>query len=411
MSSENQDTREYLEGEAYQEKQYEDYLRLNPVEDLDTDVILDEVVADVELEKKTRCRCDDSEPMEYITCCHCGFKECEIYSFRYKSSLYCNNCAYDVCGILIDKPKYAFNIDDKLYKFNKTNNTNFKSEVYDRFIKLQEKYQLTVDDALYYGQECHCCGNQPEDTCSEFCSDVCEKSYNDTHECFYKNDTSMCKMCVYNDRRASYEERNGGYGGNDGGYYPKEGEEGVVDYTVTCERCVSEILYNDSVKYNEQLFCEECAYDYREELLGVYSEEQRQEIYRYAEKHNLTTEEAIDYQTHCHCCGNEDTTPVFDGDNHQYCNKRCFNHCEDYWYECYRGEECKVCEISQYHKTRDSLTAYDIHLSECEPVLAAIDAFKELKVHGQFYECLGDLTEYFGDLAFYDDNVHPDLYY
>ena len=403
MTSKNQDTRVYLEGEAYQEKQFEDYLRLNPVEeDLETE----------DLEVVTRCRCDDSEPMEYITCSNCGFEECEIYSFSYNSSLYCNNCAYDVCGILIDKPKYAFNIDDKLYKFNKTNGTNFNSEEHDRIVQFQKKYQFTADDAFYYIQFCHCCGNQPEDTCSEFCSDVCEQSYNETHECFYKNDDVTCKMCVYNDRRASYEERNGGYGGNEGGYFlEQEQEEEVVDYTVTCERCVSEILYKYSVKYNEQLFCEECAYDYREELLGPYSEEQRQEIYRYAEKHNLTTEEAIDYQTHCHCCGNQVSNPVFDAENHQYCKKRCFEHCEEYRYDCSRGEECKVCEIWAYRTRCDSLTAYDIHLSECEPVLATIDAFQELKVHEQFYECLGDLTEYFGDLAFYNDDDHPDLYY
>jgi tryptophan 2,3-dioxygenase len=41
------------------------------------------------------------------------------------------------------------------------------------------------------------------------------------------------------------------------------------------------------------------------------------------------------------------------------------------------------------------LTAYDIELSDCEPVLATIDCFKELGVYGQLYECLEDLVEYF----------------
>ena len=178
---------------------------------------------------------------------------------------------------------------------------------------------------------------------------------------------------------------------------------------VTCDRCVSKILYNESIIYNQKCLCEGCVYDYIQDLLAPYSEEQRQEIYRYTEEHNLTIEEAIDYQTHCHCCGNNVENAIIDSENHQYCGKRCFDHCEDYWYKCFRGEECKVCHIAKYHQSRDSLTAYDIQLSNCEPVLATIDAFKELKVHGQIYECLGDLAEYFGDLAFYGDDA--DLYY
>ena len=145
------------------------------------------------------------------------------------------------------------------------------------------------------------------------------------------------------------------------------------------------------------------------ELLASYSEEQCQQIYMYAKEYNLTIKEAIDYQTHCHCCGNPVTNPVIDAENHQYCKKICFNHCEDYWYPCFREADCRVCGIWEYHKNRDSLTAYDVQLSNCEPILATIDAFQELKVYGQFYECLGDLTEYFGDLAFYGDDT--DLYY
>ena len=62
----------------------------------------------------TRCRCDDS-PREYITCCECGECEEEMYSFRYKSSLYCNTCAYEVCGIMIDKPRHPINDYSKSY--------------------------------------------------------------------------------------------------------------------------------------------------------------------------------------------------------------------------------------------------------------------------------------------------------
>ena len=117
----------------------------------------------------------------------------------------------------------------------------------------------------------------------------------------------------------------------------------------------------------------------------------------YAEKHNITFEEAIYYQTHCHCCGKTVDDGMFDEMNHQYCNRRCFEHCEDYWYHCNRGEECKVCDIWEYHARCDSLTAFYLNLLKLEPVLATIDCFQELNVYPQLHECLGDLTEYFGE--------------
>jgi len=152
------------------------------------------------------------------------------------------------------------------------------------------------------------------------------------------------------------------------------------------------MLDQDIIIYNSKLLCCHCAND--TELLDQYTEEQQDQLIKYAEKHNLTIEESIDYQTHCHCCG-KTVEDGFDESNHQYCKEKCFEHCEDYWYHCYRGEECKVCEIWAYHARRDSLTAYDIELSELAPVLATIDCFKELGVYGQLYECLGDLVEYF----------------
>lgn len=146
------------DSEAYQEKQFEDYLRLNQcdeyeenelpplgistaekverakkllanyidimtehnkntclsqIEDQVIEICIDKYIMNNQIQTSTkeeeseplmsRCRGDDSQ-REYITCCECGEYEEEIYSFRYKSSLYCNTCAYEVCGILIDKP-------------------------------------------------------------------------------------------------------------------------------------------------------------------------------------------------------------------------------------------------------------------------------------------------------------------
>ena len=235
-----------------------------------------------EPDKMTRCRCDDSEPDPYLTCTNCGFSECEYYGYRYKSSAYCNECALEICGKMIEKPKYAF--------------TRVK-----------------------------------------------------------KNDI----QCDF----------------------------------VYCDECNYMMLDEDKINYNGDILCSSCANNIK--LLCKYSAEQCEQLRLYAEKHNLTIEESIDYQTHCHCCGKTVDDGIFDEMNHQYCKEKCFEHCEDYWYECFRGEECKVCEIWAYRARRDSLTAYDIELSDCEPVLATIDCFKELQVYGQLYECIEDLVEYF----------------
>jgi len=235
----------------------------------------------------TRCRCDDSET-PYISCCNCGFMECEYYGYRYKSSTYCNKCALEVCGKLIEKPKYAFT-----------------------------QLRIDVDDE-----------QEPE---------------------FFN-----------------------------------------------CESCSNETKWEEKINYQDEngpWFCPKCAYE--SDLRAPYSMDQCIALTMYAEKHKITFEEAIYYQTHCHCCGKYAEDAQFDEENHQYCNKRCFEHCEDYWYPCHQEGDCKVCEIWEYHARRDSLTAYDIELSDCEPVLATIDCFKEMNVYGQLYECIEDLVEYF----------------
>ena len=234
--------------------------------------------------RATRCRCDDSELDYYLTCCICGFEEYEYYGYRYKSSAYCNTCALEVCGKLIEKPKIAFN-------------------------------PLPLEEEI------------------------------DHVEC------------------------------------------------VECEHCNCKIKWDDKVVVDDQWFCDVCAHEC--ELLSQYSLEECHELRMYAEKHNLSLEEAIDYQTHCHSCGHYVENAIFHGESHQYCRARCFEHCEDYWYECFRGEECKVCEIWEYRARQDSLTAHDIELSDFEPVLATIDCFKELNIYPQLYECIEDLVHYF----------------
>jgi hypothetical protein len=98
------------------------------------------------------------------------------------------------------------------------------------------------------------------------------------------------------------------------------------------------------------LFCGPCYWHLEMQpkpaLFGQYSSEEKIQLARYAEEHNLTMEEALDYQTHCHCCGKIVENAVFD-ENHQYCGKRCWDTCEEYRYSCFRKGDCKVCEAGQ----------------------------------------------------------------
>lgn len=188
----------------------------------------------------SRCRGDDS-PTEYITCCTCGFAECEYYCYHYKSSSYCNRCALEVCGILIEKPNSSFNI------------------------------LSTV---------------APQTTCPQ----------------------TKCDQCFV---------------------------------TVSCE----DVNWRD-----DGFLCQRCTN--RAEMLDKYSQEEEIKLIKYSIQNNLTIEQAIEYQTHCHCCGKYVENTGIDEQNHQYCSEYCFETCEDYWYPCFRKGDCRVCQIWQYHQDR-----------------------------------------------------------
>lgn len=176
----------------------------------------------------TRSRCDDT-PTKYITCCNCSAEECEYYSYNYKSSVYCNKCAFEVCGQLIEKPKSAFKVEPKTFE---------------------------------------------------------------------------CTLCTDN---YDWQDRN------------------MVDGELFCAPC----YWHLEMQPKPDLFCH-------------YSTEEKTQLARYADEHNLTMEEALDYQTHCHCCGKIIENAVFD-ENHQYCGERCWVTCEEYRYPCFKKGDCKVC--------------------------------------------------------------------
>lgn len=119
-----------------------------------------------------------------------------------------------------------------------------------------------------------------------------------------------------------------------------------------------------------------------EELLEDYSADQRDALRKYANKYDMSIFRAVEYQTHCHCCGKTVDNDEFHESEHQCCDG-CIE-CED----CFRGSDCQVCG-SWYEKNRRA------EIKRNAPVLAAISAFKEHSVYAQFFECLPDLVEYF----------------
>ena len=92
-------------------------------------------------------------------------------------------------------------------------------------------------------------------------------------------------------------------------------------------------------------YCRDCYY--MEELLQDYTNEQRATLAKYAKEYNISVAEAIEYQTHCHCCGKTVEDPVFHESEHQYCYSNISSKevCEKFNYSCFRGDDCLVCGI------------------------------------------------------------------
>uniref|UniRef100_A0A6C0IGK0 Uncharacterized protein n=1 Tax=viral metagenome TaxID=1070528 RepID=A0A6C0IGK0_9ZZZZ len=168
-----------------------------------------------------------------------------------------------------------------------------------------------------------------------------------------------------------------------------------VNEVSLCEKCNCETDWMRLRSHNNNWICVQCVDD--TELLKQYSKEQQMQLSKYAACHKISIEEAIEYQTHCHYCGTHIKNAVFDEEQHQYCNRRCWESCEDYWYPCDKGEDCRVCQIWEYQKHREERVKMDFEIAHYEPVLTTIDAFQELCVYAQLYECLGDLVEYFDE--------------
>lgn len=334
--------------------------------------------------RATRCHGDDS-PIEYATCDTCGFEEDALYSYRYKSTVYCNQCAIDVCGVLIKKPEKKFHIDEltitcdhcgfeegshyiNYYKSNAYCNScsfdmlpgfnedavQYSSEEQRCLRIYARENNLTIEEAIEYQTHCHNCGKYVENAvfhseshqyCNKGCYEYCEEYW---YPCYREGN---CRVCdTWNFQKLQEELRQ---------------EEALS--LIQCE----------------------------EKQFSQYSSEELVHLRWYAQKYELTMEEAIEYKTHCHACGDYVENAKFNSPSHQYCDQECYESCEEYIYPCYREGSCRVCSVWAFQKLQMEMIQKNEFLAAYEPVLSTIDSWKELGVYNQLYECIPDLIEYF----------------
>ena len=331
--------------------------------------------------RATRCNGDDT-PIDYVTCQTCGSEEDELYSYRYKSTVYCNKCAMDVCGVLITKPEQKFHVDeptvtcdhcgfeegsyyinyynsnaycnscsyDILQGFNQVKEDDHPFNLYSQEEKISlilyaRKNDLMIEEAIEYQTHCHNCGKYVENAvfdsdfhqyCNKRCYEYCEEY---RYPCYREGN---CRVCDFHQEENDVEP-------------------------------------------------EECDLD------NKYSSEELTDLRWYAQKYELTMEEAIEYKTHCHTCGKYVENARFDSPSHQYCDKECYEYCEESIYPCYREGSCRVCSVWAFQKLQDEMREKGEFIAAYSPVLTTIDSWKELCVYNQLYECIPDLIEYFDD--------------
>jgi hypothetical protein len=192
--------------------------------------------------------------------------------------------------------------NEETINYNVLNGTNFDNNSFNILKEYARDNRLSLDDAVIYIQSCHYCDEQfkqdYECLCrGGYCSEECEKNVEtDGCLCYYKYTGKECKLCDLS--------------------------QGA-----------------DKVSYfNEK---------YNGGRVSDFDEAQIEQIKEYARIENLTINDAIEYISSCHYCGNKE---IKMGDD--YCNKRCLELSETFWYPCFRGEDCKICSNASYQNQK-----------------------------------------------------------
>ena len=329
----------------------------------------------------------------------------------------CDESIFDFDSMIDDKPE-----PDELFIFNKMYSTSYTLEQYQKFSQYKDHYGLRTEDAFEYIKSCHSC-NTPLDTfAGEYCSGGCHNFIENLEmtcfrgiDCLICNRATRChcddspvkyvtcQTCEYEeDELYSYRYKSTIYCNQCAidvcGVVVNRPEQKfhVEDAAITCDNCGFDEDSRYVQYYNSNVYCNGCVFDMLPDVEETkYSLEEQRDLKWYAEKYELTMEEAIEYKTHCHTCGKYVENAKFNSPSHQYCNKVCYEYCEEYFYPCYREGDCRVCSVWAFRKLQEEMNQKSEFLAAYEPVLSTIDAWKELCVYGQLYECIPDLIEYF----------------
>ena len=164
--------------------------------------------------------------------------------------------------------------------------------------------------------------------------------------------------------------------------------------------------YNEDADYGSE------AYEFNTRYGTCFSAEQLEIFKEYQKNTRLKTLDAIDYMQSCHKCGS-----FLEHFGNEYCNERCYEIIEDFYYPCFRGEDCLICygypETTCYwaRKGCDKCDSYDGPEAErypysCTHCLTQMTDHEGYDVDYQLYcnNCAADLFDKTGHLENQDND-------
>lgn len=145
------------------------------------------------------------------TICHCcGVDRRDFESPTvWPSSIYCSDNCLSVGNFQND---YSIPVPDFLQEvtqFNEECQTTFCQYSFKKLKLYAEQMNIPTKDAVYYTQQCHCCGYFNEERTAEefqpYCSERCREAIEDHgHICYHKDRNSSCLICDNSGRK--YDE-------------------------------------------------------------------------------------------------------------------------------------------------------------------------------------------------------------
>lgn len=295
---------------------------------------------------------------EVVTCSMCGDQEEKRYCWRYKCTIYCNVCAIEHCGKIIDKPR----------------------------VKIEEVASLEEDNYdIYYTNKALCV------TCGEinYAEPVCEFEGRSRMVCCDCIEiVNTCQECNYLTLDYVYDSPN---------------YDGVrVANGDLCFNCKFKKPLREQMPLAVHLLvrCD----------IQTLSHKHFDILVDYAELAQLTIFDAYRYKSRCHCYDCDQMVPPSAWDAEEAVQFCCRRHCDIaelngcHYQNVYDGSDydedweqatCKVCNNSNHDINMIPRIALRESNQGVKPIVSAICMFQEIKMSNVLEESLVDLCEYF----------------